>query len=766
MSKQAKKTIKIKPKSENKTKKVLFHFNTKNKKDITSILMKKIDFSIFNNKAELLRDNVIANISNVLKHKKTRLVIYNIKYYFKKYVVLTLLNIAKKLIGLLNEIKIKASKKSAKNKLFIQGHKELSIKVSNRIKYFFTPDNNSNWMPDFKGFVALVLASVFVINILFFSDKITQDLSKIVATTAYAQDEIISGMNDVKTLNTETAKNKFYLALNSFYNLNEELGILTKTSFNFLGNFTNINTKDIEEIVGNLENISQASLKFVDVVESNKDKNFLFKIQRANEFLQIMNKDIENINNKVSNINTSILPLEYKNKVNELKNKVAYINNSSDKILQATELLKNALGENSKKRYLLVFQNANEIRATGGFMGSYALVDIKNGDLIKTEVPGGGIYDLQGGFYKNIEPPMPLKLLTNKWEIQDANWFLDFPKSAQKISNFFESSNNGSTVDGIIAINSNILVDLLKLTGDINLEKYNITLTQNNVVDEIQNIIKSNRLKTDKPKEIIVDLFAVMSEKLFNIDNSDILNSLSLLNKTIQEKNILAYFNNSSDEKIVKNIGLDGSIVESNQDYLSINYSNVGASKTSQIIKRSVKQEIKILQTGEVISRLTINNSYPVDSNLKDRNVDYIRIYTPLGSELVSALGFDNSIIVKDSIDPYKQQDKDLDSINKDKIKDLNTNTITYNNEGKTVFGNFLFLDSGDSKTIELVYKLPFKIDYDKVKKDKNYSYLLYIQSQPGIKDTSFDLSIKTSNNILLSDRFILNQDKNILLNK
>jgi len=766
MPKKVNKILKIKPTSKNKAKKVLFNFSIGNKKDIASILMKKIDFSIFNNKAELLRDKAIVKISNVLKHKTTRTIIYNIKYFFRKYIVLNLLNFVKIIVTLLNNIGIYLSKKHNKYKSFSFKNKLVSIKISSRIKYFLTPDNKSNWLPDFKSFVSLVLATVFIINVIFFSSKISQDLSKIVATTAYAQDEIISGMNDVKTLDTETAKNKFYLALSSYYNLNEELNFSTKTCFNFLSNFTNINTEDIEEIVGNLNNISQASLRLVDVIENNKDKNFLFKVQKANDFLKVMNKDVDNIDNKISNINTSILPSEYKSKVQELKNKVSYIKDSSDKVLQATELLKSVLGEDGKKRYLLVFQNSNEIRATGGFLGSYALVDIKDGNLIKSEVPGGGIYDLQGGFYKNIEPPMPLKLLTDKWEIQDANWFLDFKESAKKISSFFESASNGSTVDGVIAINSNILVDLLKLTGDISLEKYNVTLTQNNVVDEIQNIIKSNRLKTNKPKEIIVDLFSVISEKLFNIDNSDILTSISLLNKTIQEKNILAYFNDNSNQKIVENLEFDGGIANSNQDYLSINYSNVGASKTSQIIERNVNQEIKILQTGEVISTLTINNKYPTDSIIKDRNVDYVRIYVPLGSELISTSGFDDSIVVKDSINPSAKQDKDLDPINRFKTKELNSNTITYNDEGKTVFGNFMFLDSGDDKTIKIIYKLPFKIDYNKVNKNKNYSYLLYIQSQPGIKNTSFDLNIKTSDNVLFNDKFILNQDKNIFLNK
>jgi len=39
------------------------------------------------------------------------------------------------------------------------------------------------------------------------------------------------------------------------------------------------------------------------------------------------------------------------------------------------------LGFDYDQRYLLVFQNNNELRASGGFIGSFALVDIGNGQI-------------------------------------------------------------------------------------------------------------------------------------------------------------------------------------------------------------------------------------------------------------------------------------------------------------------------------------------------------------------------------------------------
>lgn len=773
MPKRVKKFIKIKPKSESKSRSVFFSIksNKKNKNifnskyDILSLLSKKIEFKKLDSFMKKTAEDVNIGFEKLKKSKGFRYYLYNIKHYFRKVVIENLLNIASSILNLFKSFIKTLERVSQKNTNIFSRSNNLNTKsFFKRLKYFFTPDSKSNWIGDFKRFVSLALAVVFIINVIFFSDQISNDLSKIVSTTVYAEDQIISAVNDVKSLNTELAGNKLYLALSSFYNLNDDLSFITKGAFNVVGKFANIQSKDLENILNNLENISQLSLKLVDEVDSNNDKNFLFKIQKANEFLLSINKNIGNINSIISSIDTTFLPEKYKVKLNELKQKVAFINDNSNKALQASYLMRDVLGENGKKRYLLVFQNSNEIRATGGFMGSYALIDVKDGNIVKTEVPGGGTYDLQGGFYKNIEPPMPLKLLVKKWEIQDANWFLDFPKSAKKISEFFEQSRNGSSVDGVIAINSNILKGLLELTGDISLPKYNIVISKDNVVSEIQDVISSKRLKTAKPKEIIGDLFAEINNKLFVVNGDNILKSISSINDSIGKKEILAYFQNSGDQNIAKFLGFSGDIKQSPQDYLSIVDTNIGGGKTSQKVSRSVKQSIKILSTGEVISSLNIHREMLSEENI-DRNIEFTRIYVPEGSELLSVSGFSEDVKIKNYIDINQTQDKDLDNINKYSIKDENSNTIIYNDEGKTVFGNFIYLDKNDKKDINIVYKLPFKVDYDKVKNNKD-SYYLYIQSQPGIEGVDFNVNIKASENNIYSGSFILNSDKYIEVNK
>ena len=90
-------------------------------------------------------------------------------------------------------------------------------------------------------------------------------------------------------------------------------------------------------------------------------------------------------------------------------------------------------------------------------------------------MPPGGVYDLQGNLEVLLSSPEPLHILNANWQMQDANWFFDFPTSAKKLMWFYEKS-GGPTVDGVIAINSNILPKLLAITGPIELSEFNLTI--------------------------------------------------------------------------------------------------------------------------------------------------------------------------------------------------------------------------------------------------------------------------------------------------
>ena len=139
-------------------------------------------------------------------------------------------------------------------------------------------------------------------------------------------------------------------------------------------------------------------------------------------------------------------------------------------------------------KYLVLFQNNAELRSSGGFIGSYAVVDVSN-LAIKNISFNTNILALDRQFTdKNfVQAPAPLaKFLKNQsWQLRDSNYDASFPEASQDILNFY-SRETGDSVDGVIALNAQVIVDLLKLTGPIKLDQYNLTVTADNFYDVTQ----------------------------------------------------------------------------------------------------------------------------------------------------------------------------------------------------------------------------------------------------------------------------------------
>ena len=117
------------------------------------------------------------------------------------------------------------------------------------------------------------------------------------------------------------------------------------------------------------------------------------------------------------------------------------------------------LPEILNKDYVVLLQNNTELRATGGFMGSYARLRFRNGTLQSTKFED--IYEPDGQLYGYVKPPAPLdKAFENgSWKLRDSNWDPDFRVSAPQIAWFF--SQGGEVVDGLVALNLTTVLKVL-----------------------------------------------------------------------------------------------------------------------------------------------------------------------------------------------------------------------------------------------------------------------------------------------------------------
>jgi len=298
-------------------------------------------------------------------------------------------------------------------------------------------------------------------------------------------------------------------------------------------------------------NLSTALENF-QILDADQAKlNLTEKLSSLKDTLNLILPDLKIAKNDLLEIDIREIPENFQDKIIMLQEILPVIENNVNQFINYSDLALQILGQDNFKRYLILFQNNNELRPTGGFIGSYALVDFDRGNIEKISIPGGGPYDLKAGLKVNISAPRPLRILNQRWEFQDANWFADLPTSADKLSWFYEKS-GGPTTDGIFFINASFVEKLLKITGPIDMPEYNKTITSENFINEIQKSVEFEYDKTiNKPKQIIADLAPKLLEKIMQADKITLIDLLDLVFNGLNEKEIQLYFKNYSLEKFV-----------------------------------------------------------------------------------------------------------------------------------------------------------------------------------------------------------------------
>lgn len=472
------------------------------------------------------------------------------------------------------------------------------------------------------------------------------------------------------------------------------------------------------------------------------------------------------------------LPLEYRERFLSFRSQADLAVKSLDSLLGSAQEIKGFLGVSQDKRYLLVFQNNAEMRGAGGFFGSYALVDIRDGKIRKLEVPAGGSYDTEAGMKSFIQAPKPLWLVSPRWYFWDANWWPDWPTSARSLMWFYEKS-DGPTVDGVISFTPNVLEDLLRITGPIDMQaEYGLTIDANNFWELIQTTVEKENLKKthpealvsipdspkNQPKKIIGDLMAEIMERLPQVLSAENAPALLLsLEKNLSAKNILLYFSDPELQEKISHHGFDGAIIPAKHDYLLVTHTNIAGQKSDRRMEERIEHSAQVLSDGSVIDTVTIYRGHTgVKNEILSgvRNVDWLRVYVPKGSQLLDASGFsapDRSYF-EEPEDSWEVFPLLAETENR-ALTDLDSGTKIYTENDKTVFANWVMVDPGQTAIIRLRYRLPFKIkkseqggddwwlSFEKIfqrQPVERAPFSLLVQKQPGARpaDLVFNLEL------------------------
>ena len=462
-------------------------------------------------------------------------------------------------------------------------------------------------------------------------------------------------------------------------------------------------------------------------------------------------KELDEAQKNIDIIAIDDLPIDKQQKFLLLKEKLPQLRSMMEMFLSSSHIFVELLGGNGPRKYLFLFQNNSEMRATGGFIGSYGLLDIANGHVKKFFIDG--IFNPDGQLKDKIVPPEPIQKVSAAWSLHDSNWFPDFPMSAQKAIGFYERT-GGPTADGVISLTPTLMQKLLKLTGPIEMPEYDVTLDSENFIQLTQFKVEVDYDKQDnKPKKILSDLAPLVLEKLLNSKSLETVSGAQqAIIEGLNEKHILLYSQNNELEDIISSLGWSGKIISTGKDYLSVINTNINGFKTDAVVDEYISHNAQIQDDGTIIDTVKITRKHTGGNSqyewLNKVNADYMRVYVPRGSKLLEVSGQTRELDQPplDYAALGFKRDSDVVQEEAGIVVDPASGTRVYDENDKTVFANWVYVSPQETVNVTYKYVLPFRLFQLNVGNSKKVdSYSLVAQKQSGSIGSSLTSSINYS---------------------
>ncbi|MDD3862054.1 MAG: DUF4012 domain-containing protein [Candidatus Gracilibacteria bacterium] len=598
--------------------------------------------------------------------------------------------------------------------------------------------------PKFLGNLLRVAAAgvaiVLVLNSLnaYYKGK---SLEKNISKSAYEGYSFLvdAGKNATK-IQFENAIGSFNMAQEHFKEAENSLWFVN-TDQSFYAKNVNL-VKSVDLLLKSGKHFAEAGEHFTNALEEFNKIPLYFISKNANEDranpsitealkigLEKTNLAIEKValaEEMINEVEVKSLPADVRAKVEFLKENVASFSETLKETSKHFPAILELLGDRYPHRYLILLQNNDEIRPTGGFIGSYIILDMNNGYIEKMDVHD--VYDLDGSYGGKIEAPEIIQDFTKNLRLRDANYSPDFAVSAAKIK-WIMQKQKGPGVDTVIAVNQSLLKDFLEITGPVQVGRFG-KLNADNYRLLLSYVIEGKIWGDEDPKHILKVFVPAFKEAILKEEYIGKISSR--IYRAIQQKDILMWSGYNDLQALFDATGLSGRTTPNieKEDYLSVIVFSLGGTKSEKFIDEDISHSTNIDEFGNITNEVTIKrthnftegiyrewrktlNAYGI-KNISESVIDIlgrgqnrtkIRVYVPEGSTLIDATG---AVETKYDIDIRK-----------------------------TYFYTGMDLKAGESKEITIKYKLPFKLSLNPVD-----TYKITVQKQAGSKGSIFTKTI------------------------
>ncbi len=399
------------------------------------------------------------------------------------------------------------------------------------------------------------------------------------------------------------------------------------------------------------------------------------------------------------------------------------------------------LGADGPKTFLMLIENQDELRPTGGFLSAGGLLTIQRGDITSMEIKDA--YAV--GDYAIPEVPQPLAqyMADQSMVFRDANWSPDFPTSAALAVRLYQGDHPEAKIDGVIALDQTAISTLLKATGPITVPNAPEPITNDNLLTYMRaswSTEPAQGVNYDwwlHRKDFIQNMAGGLVKQLAHSPWAAIGQAGT---QALRERHIEVWLKDKEAAQLLAAQGWDGAIKHDPGDYLFVAEANVGFNKVNAIVQKQITYAVDLSNLQAPTGTATITDYNPAKGKLpchQDPNYgsgqydelinrcywNYVRVYTGAGATLMDASLHDIPAEWMVTSKPV------LGTV--DTLQDL-ANTTSY--------GTLMVIPFGGTDSTHFTYSLSPTDIFSQ--QDGQYTYTLNIQKQGGTKDVLTEITI------------------------
>ncbi|GAC1627825.1 MAG: hypothetical protein NVS4B2_08320 [Chloroflexota bacterium] len=393
-------------------------------------------------------------------------------------------------------------------------------------------------------------------------------------------------------------------------------------------------------------------------------------------------------------------------------------------LCQALLFAPDLLGLNHPHTYLIAYQDPDELRSTGGFLGSIGFLTLKNG-VATQQFQGTGIRD-----NLSIPPPEPVSLYNREsgWLLRDANWSPNFPTSAD-LERFFVQLDLHRGVSDVINVTPAAIAGVLSATGPLYLHEYGRTVTGANLADLTDYYTHRTRVPgpyhyasgDTERKQFIQIVGRHVLQRLQLLSVSGWLHLGSYLSQSVAQGDVLVHLGTAGEQALVRSLGASGEIKNPQGDYVYVVDTNLSYNKINPYVHVTMKYLVHIQANRWLHARLSISfHNGPIPPEKRgygigpgagrlgnpDDYASFLRVFVPVGGEILSQSGWE----------PWSPGPA----------------------YGKTMFSGYVTVPVGSDRTVNVEYVVPPNV----LSWSKGARYRLTIPHQPGSYHTRLQVSV------------------------